>query len=127
MCGEVPAQAPGSQYLNKTYLWLAGSYAINPVNGVEIPIWVADYVLGSYGSGCIMAVPAHDTRDYEFAQRFGLPIVRVVEGGDLPFTGNGLAVNSSNINTGLELFSRLKGLFSALMWSSFVLTLFSYD
>lgn len=69
----------------------AGSSAINPATGQEIPIWVADYVLGSYGSGAIMAVPAHDTRDYEFAQQFGLPVVRVVQGrdgsADLPFAG----------------------------------------
>jgi leucyl-tRNA synthetase len=56
-----------------------GSYAINPINGKEIPIWIADYVLISYGTGAIMAVPAHDTRDYEFAKQFGLPIVNVVQ------------------------------------------------
>ena len=59
-------------------LFLAGSYAINPATGKPIPIWVADYVLGNYGSGAIMAVPAHDTRDHAFAQKFGLDIVRVV-------------------------------------------------
>jgi leucyl-tRNA synthetase len=71
-----------------------GSYAINPVNGKEIPIWIADYVLVSYGTGAIMAVPGHDTRDYEFAKRFGLPIVCVVEekvdrrppGGDVRYS-----------------------------------------
>ncbi|MEZ0294816.1 MAG: leucine--tRNA ligase, partial [Candidatus Methylacidiphilales bacterium] len=56
-----------------------GAYAINPVNGAEIPIWIADYVLMSYGTGAIMAVPAHDVRDYEFARTFGLPIVEVVQ------------------------------------------------
>ena len=56
-----------------------GSYAINPVNGEAIPIWVADYVLISYGTGAIMAVPAHDTRDFEFAKQFDLPIVAVVD------------------------------------------------
>ena len=56
-----------------------GSYAINPVNGEPIPIWVADYVLASYGTGAIMAVPAHDERDFEFAKAFQLPIVPVVE------------------------------------------------
>ena len=56
--------------------------AINPVNGEEIPIWVSDYVLMSYGTGAIMAVPAHDTRDWEFAKKFNLPIHEVVEGGD---------------------------------------------
>ena len=55
-----------------------GAYAINPVNGEKIPIWIADYVLASYGTGAIMAVPAHDTRDFEFATKFNLPIVQVV-------------------------------------------------
>ena len=54
-----------------------GFYAINPVNGEKIPIWIADYVLASYGTGAIMAVPAHDTRDFEFATKFKLPIVRL--------------------------------------------------
>ena len=58
-----------------------GSYAINPVNGEAIPIWVADYVLISYGTGAIMAVPAHDTRDFEFAKQFDLPIIAVVDPG----------------------------------------------
>lgn len=76
-----------------------GSYAINPVNNERIPIWVSDYVLMSYGTGAIMAVPAHDTRDYEFAQTFDLPIVEVVSGGDISkeaFTEieDGLMVNS---------------------------------
>ena len=61
-------------------VYVAGSFAINPATGERVPIWVADYVLGSYGSGAIMAVPAHDTRDHEFAQHYGLPIVRVVQG-----------------------------------------------
>ena len=56
-----------------------GSYAINPVNNKKIPIWIADYVLISYGTGAIMAVPAHDTRDWEFAKKFGLPIVEVLK------------------------------------------------
>jgi len=58
-----------------------GAYCINPLNGKDIPIWVADYVLAGYGTGAIMAVPAHDSRDYEFAKHFGLPIVEVVSGG----------------------------------------------
>lgn len=69
----------------------AGSYAVNPVNQEAVPIWVADYVLGSYGSGAIMAVPAHDSRDFEFAQQFSLPLRQVVQPSgsseDLPFTG----------------------------------------
>jgi hypothetical protein len=69
----------------------AGSFAINPVNGERLPVWVADYVLGSYGTGAIMAVPAHDSRDHEFAQAYGLPIKRVVDspkgGEELPFVG----------------------------------------
>lgn len=78
-----------------------GAYAINPVNNKKIPIWVADYVLMSYGSGAIMAVPAHDERDYEFATKFDLPIVEVVEGGDISkeaYTGDGLHVNSDFLN-----------------------------
>ena len=77
-----------------------GAYATNPVNGAPIPIWVADYVLMSYGTGAIMAVPGHDERDHEFARTFELPIVQVVSGGEHPieeqaFTGTGLACNSS--------------------------------
>ncbi|WP_316571072.1 leucine--tRNA ligase [Neobacillus sp. YIM B06451] len=74
-----------------------GAYAINPANGEEMPIWIADYVLASYGTGAIMAVPAHDERDYEFAKQFGLPIVEVVAGGDIEkeaYTGDGTHVNS---------------------------------
>ena len=71
-----------------------GSYATNPANGQRVPIWVADYVLATYGTGAIMAVPGHDERDFAFAKKFDLPIVRVVEGGDLPFAGEGVAVNS---------------------------------
>jgi len=84
-----------------------GAYAINPVNGEEIPIWVADYVLMSYGTGAIMAVPGHDQRDYEFAKEYDLPIVEVVSGGDITenaYTDNidGLLINSSN-DDGLDL------------------------
>ncbi|MFJ7367101.1 leucine--tRNA ligase [Peribacillus frigoritolerans] len=74
-----------------------GAYAINPVNGEKMPIWIADYVLISYGTGAIMAVPAHDERDYEFAVKFDLPIKEVVAGGDViseAYTGDGLHVNS---------------------------------
>lgn len=74
-----------------------GAYAINPANGNKMPIWIADYVLMSYGSGAIMAVPAHDSRDYEFAKEFDLPIVEVVAGGNVEkeaYTGDGDHVNS---------------------------------
>ena len=78
-----------------------GAYAINPVNGKEIPIWISDYVLASYGTGAIMAVPAHDTRDYEFATKFNIDIIPVLEGGDISkeaFTGDGLHINSEFLN-----------------------------
>ncbi|APZ48635.1 leucine--tRNA ligase [Jeotgalibaca sp. PTS2502] len=74
-----------------------GAYAINPVNGKEIPIWISDYVLSTYGTGAIMAVPAHDTRDYEFAKKFELEIIPVLEGGNVEeeaFTGDGNHINS---------------------------------
>ena len=74
-----------------------GAYAINPANGKKIPIWISDYVLSTYGTGAIMAVPAHDERDYEFASKFGLEIIPVLEGGDVSkeaFTGDGLHINS---------------------------------
>lgn len=85
---------------NKTGVF-TGAYAINPVNHQEIPIWIADYVLISYGFGAIMAVPAHDTRDYEFAKKFNLPIIQVLEGGNIDeeaFVGDGNHVNSDFIN-----------------------------
>lgn len=90
-----------------------GSYAMNPVNGVPTPIWIADYVLISYGTGAIMAVPAHDERDFEFAQQFGIPIACVVDPGDdhedreailkseQVFAGHGAAINSGQFD-GLE-------------------------
>jgi leucyl-tRNA synthetase len=78
-----------------------GAYAINPVNGKEIPIWIADYVLATYGTGAIMAVPAHDTRDYEFAKKFDLEIIPVLEGGNVEeeaYTEDGLHINSDFLN-----------------------------
>ncbi|MPQ21894.1 leucine--tRNA ligase [Carnobacterium divergens] len=78
-----------------------GAYAINPVNGKEIPIWIADYVLSTYGTGAIMAVPAHDERDYEFAKIFDIEILPVIEGGDIenePYTGDGPHINSDFLN-----------------------------
>lgn len=70
----------------------AGSYAINPATGKPIPIWVADYVLGNYGSGAIMAVPGHDARDFAFAKKFGLDVLRVVA----PASSSGRDASSSN-------------------------------
>ena len=77
-----------------------GAYAINPVNGREIPIWISDYVLVSYGTGAIMAVPAHDTRDFEFATKFGLEIIPVLQGPteELPYVGDGVHINSEFLN-----------------------------
>ena len=78
-----------------------GSYAINPVNGKKIPIWISDYVLATYGTGAIMSVPAHDERDYEFAKKFDIEIIPVLEGGDVskePFTEDGLHINSDFLN-----------------------------
>ena len=78
-----------------------GAYAVNPVNGKKIPIWISDYVLASYGTGAIMAVPAHDTRDYEFAKKFGLEIIPVLEGGDIEkeaWTEDGVHINSEWLN-----------------------------
>ncbi|WP_270449351.1 leucine--tRNA ligase [Lactobacillus delbrueckii] len=78
-----------------------GAYAINPVNGEEVPVWISDYVLATYGTGAVMAVPAHDERDYAFATKFNLPIKEVVEGGDISkeaFAGDGVHVNSDFLN-----------------------------
>ena len=96
-------EAAGKSDLERTELnkdktgVFTGSYAINPVNGKKIPIWISDYVLSTYGTGAIMAVPAHDQRDYEFASKFGIEIIPVLEGGDISkeaFTGDGLHINS---------------------------------
>ncbi|MCO6542233.1 MAG: leucine--tRNA ligase [Lactobacillus sp.] len=78
-----------------------GAYAINPVNGQQVPIWISDYVLATYGTGAIMAVPAHDQRDYDFAQKFQLPIVPVIAGGNVDeaaYTGDGKHINSGFLN-----------------------------
>ena len=94
----------------KTGVW-TGAYAINPVNGEKIPVWIADYVLATYGTGAIMAVPAHDLRDFEFAEKFSLGIVQVVEpdksvghhsGPTGCFAGEGLVVNSANSEISLN-------------------------
>ncbi|APH04019.1 leucine--tRNA ligase [Bacillus weihaiensis] len=92
-----------------------GAYAINPVNGEKMPIWIADYVLVTYGTGAIMAVPAHDERDYEFAVKFELPIKEVVSGGDVSkeaYTGDGEHVNSDFLN-GL---GKLEAIEKAIAW-----------
>lgn len=78
-----------------------GAYGINPVNGEKLPIWIADYVLASYGTGAIMAVPAHDQRDWDFAKKFDLPIKPVIEGGnveDAAYTEDGVHINSEFLN-----------------------------
>ena len=78
-----------------------GAYAINPVNNEQIPIWISDYVLASYGTGAIMAVPAHDERDYEFAKKFNIKIIPVIEGGDVDnfaYIGDGIHINSGFLN-----------------------------
>jgi leucyl-tRNA synthetase len=90
----------------KTGVW-TGAYAINPVNGAQIPIWIADYVLATYGTGAIMAVPAHDERDFEFAQTFSLPVVQVVQPPDPKadwqgFCDEGTAVNSQGAEISLD-------------------------
>lgn len=86
-----------------------GAYAINPVNEKPVPIWIADYVLSSYGTGAIMAVPAHDQRDYEFAKKYGLPIVKVLDGdisesafvGDAPHVNSGF-IDGTDLETGIN-------------------------
>ncbi|MBQ8206063.1 MAG: leucine--tRNA ligase [Bacilli bacterium] len=85
---------------DKTGVW-TGAYAINPVNNNLIPIWISDYVLATYGTGAIMAVPAHDERDYAFAKKFNLPIIQVLEGGDIStqaHTEDGTHINSGFLN-----------------------------
>lgn len=101
----------------KTGVEIKGLRGINPVNGQEIPIWISDYVLMSYGTGAIMAVPAHDERDWEFAKKFGLPIVEVVAGGDVQnaaFTdvATGKLVNSGFLD-GMEVADAKKAI---LQW-----------
>ena len=87
----------------KTGVW-TGAFATNPVNGKPIPVWISDYVLSTYGTGAIMAVPAHDTRDWDFAKAFDLPIIRVLEGGkpDECWHEDGLHINSSNAEVSLD-------------------------
>lgn len=103
----------------KTGVFL-GTYATNPVSGKKVPIFIADYVLTGYGTGAIMAVPAHDTRDYEFAKAFGLPITEVVSGGNVEeeaWTEDGALVNSSN-GKGLDLngLNKAEAIAAAIEW-----------
>jgi leucyl-tRNA synthetase len=96
-----------------------GGYAINPVNDKKIPIWIADYVLISYGTGAIMAVPGHDQRDYEFAKTFDLPIIEVIKGGDLSkeaFTGEGILVNSSSKKVDINALSVSEAIKKITIW-----------
>jgi leucyl-tRNA synthetase len=104
--GRESAEERGAEDREKTGVAL-GRSVVNPVNGAEIPMFVADYVLMEYGTGAIMAVPGHDSRDYEFARKFGLPIERVIEGTDpetarddegLPYPGDGPMVNSGRFD-----------------------------
>jgi leucyl-tRNA synthetase len=104
--GREPAEERGAEDREKTGVPL-GRSVVNPVNGESIPMYVADYVLMEYGTGAIMAVPGHDSRDYEFAQKFGLPVRRVIEGvdeeaardeGGLPYPGDGPMVNSGRFD-----------------------------
>ena len=78
-----------------------GAYAINPLSGKKLPIWIADYVLSTYGTGAVMAVPGHDERDHEFAKKFDLPIIEVIEGGNVQeeaYTGEGAHINSGELD-----------------------------
>ena len=104
---EYKAMASAKSDLERTELnkektgCFTGAYAINPVNGKQIPIWISDYVLSTYGTGAIMAVPAHDERDFEFATKFGIDIIPVLEGGNISkeaFTGDGVHINSDFLN-----------------------------
>ncbi|CCW10934.1 leucine--tRNA ligase [Rhodococcus aetherivorans] len=99
----------------KTGVFL-GAYAVNPVNGQSLPVFIADYVLTGYGTGAIMAVPGHDQRDWEFATAFGLPIVEVIAGGDISeeaYTGDGALVNSGYLN-GLSVADAKKAVVAKL-------------
>ncbi|MDB6025548.1 MAG: leuS [Verrucomicrobiales bacterium] len=127
---EVVAQyqkfAAGKSDLERTELAkeksgvFTGAYAINPVNGEKIPIWIADYVLATYGTGAIMAVPAHDTRDFEFAEKFKLPVIQVVQppaGKEWQgFTDEGTSVNSSSAEISLNGLPTLEAKAKITAW-----------
>jgi leucyl-tRNA synthetase len=113
---ELDRQAEGRE---KTGVWL-GTTAVNPVNGQELPVFIADYVLTGYGTGAIMAVPGEDTRDFEFAEAFGLPVVRTVqppadfEGG--AYTGAGPMINSSNDEVSLDGLDKATAIATITEW-----------
>ena len=91
--------------------------AINPVNGKKIPIYIADYVMMGYGTGAIMAVPAHDQRDYDFAKKFGIDIIEVIKGGDISkeaYTGDGEMVNSDFLNG----YTNKEGFYREVCWKN---------
>lgn len=95
-----------------------GAYAINPINGKQVPVWVADYVIASYGTGFVMAVPAHDERDYDFAQNYNLPIYQVItdinsDNVKMPFCKHGILINSGKYN-GLDSDAAIKAIVSDL-------------
>ncbi|MEK7781674.1 MAG: class I tRNA ligase family protein [Verrucomicrobiota bacterium] len=128
---DYKAFAAGKSDLERTELAkeksgvFTGAYAINPVNGEKIPIWIADYVLATYGTGAIMAVPAHDLRDHEFAEKFGLKIIEVVEPdksiGHHPgptgcFSGDGSAINSANSEVSLTGLSTAEAKAKITAW-----------
>ena len=103
---------------DKTGVEIKGIRAINPVNGKEVPIWISDYVMMGYGTGAIMAVPAHDTRDYEFAKKFGIDIIQVIEGGDISkeaYTdiSDGIMINSAFLN-GLKVKDAIEKMIEAV-------------
>lgn len=86
---------------DKTGVKLEGFEAVNPITGKKIPVFIADYVMMGYGTGAIMAVPAHDQRDYDFAKKFGVDIIPVIEGGNIEeaaYTGEGRIINSDFLN-----------------------------
>ncbi len=101
MCSKKSAFERTQLVKDKTGVKLSGFTATNPVNGKEVPIYISDYVMMGYGTGAIMAVPAHDQRDYEFAKKFGIDIIEVIKGGDIgveAYTGDGEMVNSGFLN-----------------------------
>ncbi|MCX6136061.1 MAG: leucine--tRNA ligase [Ignavibacteriales bacterium] len=103
---------------NKTGV-ATGAFAVNPTTGTKIPIWIADYVMMGYGTGAIMAVPAHDERDFEFAKKFLIPIVTVVSGGTNPdeaYTGDGVAVNSANSEVSLNGLTTEDAMHTITVW-----------